>query len=262
MPLSIVLVSPRNPLNIGAVARAMSNFGFFDLRLVNPYRVAFDEARSGLNAGEVLANAREFPSLPEAVADCTLVVGATGTADRDPKTPVYRLEQGAAHLREASAPRTAALVFGSEKHGLSREEISHCHYLVHIPTRPAHDSMNLGQAVAICLYELVRSEESSRTSTRSPRRATAETLDRLHASLFDVLKESGYLEPRVAESATEKLRQLLLRLNPRAADANLLLGMVKQIGLALRRPEIREKALGRWPDAPAVAPEASKQDED
>jgi tRNA/rRNA methyltransferase len=240
----------------------MSNFGFFDLRLVNPYRVAFDEARSGLNAGEVLANAREFPSLPEAVADCTLVVGATGTSARDLKTAVYRLEQGAPRLREASAPQTVALVFGSEKHGLSREEISHCHYLVHIPTRPAHDSMNLGQAVAICLYELVRSEESSRASTRVPRRATAETLDRLHASLFEVLKESGYLEPRVAESATEKLRQLLLRLNPRAVDANLLLGMVKQISLALRRPEIREKALRRWPAAHSVAPEASKQDED
>jgi tRNA C32,U32 (ribose-2'-O)-methylase TrmJ len=84
----------------------------------------------------------------------------------------------------------------------------------------------------------------------------------LHASLFDVLIESGYLEPRVAESATEKLRQLLLRLNPRAADANLLLGMVKQIGLALRRPEIRKKALGRWPDAPARDASTSDQDED
>jgi tRNA/rRNA methyltransferase len=246
MPLATVLVSPRNPLNIGAVARAMSNFGFFDLRLVNPYRVAVDEARSGVNAEEVLATAREFSSLPDAIADCALVVGATGTAARDLKTPVYRLEQGASRLREQLPGSPAALVFGSEKHGLSREEISHCHYLVHIPTRPAHDSMNLGQAVAVCLYELVRLESSPKLPLRSPRRATAGTLDRLHEALLQVLQESGYVEPRVAESATDKLRQLLLRLNPSVADANLLLGMVKQIGLALSRPEIVEKARRRW----------------
>ena len=75
--LRVVLVAPRNPLNIGAAARAMSNFGFLHLRVVNPYDVAFREARSAVGASEVLANAEEYKSLAEAIADCTLVVGTT-----------------------------------------------------------------------------------------------------------------------------------------------------------------------------------------
>lgn len=254
MPLHVVLISPRNPLNIGAAARAMSNFGFTDLRLVNPYRSAVDEARSGLNAGDILREAREYASLGEAVAGAVLVVGASGTAARALKTPVYRLEQGAAPMREAMAAASVALVFGSEKHGLSREEISHCHHLVHIPTRRAHDSMNLGQAVAVCLYELVRSEAAVRTPVKRPKRASAATLDRLHALLFRLLKSSGYVKPRIAESTGEKLRQLVLRLQPGAVDANLLLGMVRQIELALERDDIRRKALRDWP-RPTAEPE-------
>ncbi|MBV8843869.1 MAG: hypothetical protein JO307_13750, partial [Bryobacterales bacterium] len=73
--LRVVLVAPRNPLNIGAAARAMSNFGFFDLRLVNPYQVAFREAKSAVKAERVLRDAQEYSTLAEAVADCALVVG-------------------------------------------------------------------------------------------------------------------------------------------------------------------------------------------
>ena len=81
-PLRIVLVSPRNPLNIGAAARAMSNFGFLDLRLVNPYDVAFREARSAVKAQVVMENAQVFGTIAEAVADCGLVVGTTSISNR------------------------------------------------------------------------------------------------------------------------------------------------------------------------------------
>src|SRR5438477_11585035 len=80
--LHVVLVSARNPLNIGAVARAMSNFGFSSLRLVNPYTEAFREARSAVGAARVLADAREFNNVADAVADCALVVGTTALRDR------------------------------------------------------------------------------------------------------------------------------------------------------------------------------------
>ncbi|MCZ2156927.1 MAG: RNA methyltransferase [Bryobacterales bacterium] len=243
MPLHVVLNSTRNPLNIGAVARAMSNFEFFDLRLVNPYRKAVEEARSGVHADEVLRAAREFPSLAAAVRDSVLVVGATGTAFRAIATPVYRLEQGASLLRDVMASSSASLIFGSEKHGLSRDEISRCHFLVHIPTRPGHDSMNLGQAVALCLYELIRSDTAAATPVRHPRRASAATLNRLHSLLFRVLQRSGYVNPRIASSTEEKLRRLILRLNPGARDANLLLGMIRQIELALERDDIRGEIL-------------------
>src|SRR5450756_2704992 len=93
--LCVVLVAPRNPLNIGAAARAMSNFGFFHLRVVNPYEVAFREARSAVGASELLANAEEYKSVAEAVADCTLVVGTTAVRTRDLQHPVRRPEYGA-----------------------------------------------------------------------------------------------------------------------------------------------------------------------
>ena len=99
LPLSVVLVSSRNPLNIGAAARAMSNFGLSDLRLVNPYDVAFREAVSATHAAETLRTARVFPSVAEAVADCSLVVGTTASSHRIPEHPVRRLELGGLWFR-------------------------------------------------------------------------------------------------------------------------------------------------------------------
>lgn len=246
IPLAVVLVSPRNPLNIGAVARAMSNFGFQDLRLVNAYHVALHEVRSAVNAESVIRDARSYSSLPEAVADCSRVVGATGVEARDLKTAIHRLEQGALDLKISATAGRVALVFGSEKHGLSSDDISHCHALVHIPTRPAHDSMNLGQAVAICLYELVRDAPAEAPSRRVPREAPAAMLELLHEQCFRVLTRSGYVKRRVAASATSKLRQFLRRLRLSAHDATLLLGMVRQVNLALEDPHVREKAARDW----------------
>ncbi len=76
-------MAPRNPLNIGAAARAMSNFGFARLRLVNPYHVAFQEARSAVHAHKILHDAQEFATLAEAIADCRLVVGTTSLGHRE-----------------------------------------------------------------------------------------------------------------------------------------------------------------------------------
>ena len=112
--LCVVLVEPRNPLNIGAAARAMSNFGFLDLRVVNPYDVAFREARSAVGASELLANAQEYQTLADAVADCTLVVGTTAVRHRELQHPLKRLEAGARVIRKHLASGRAALVFGTK----------------------------------------------------------------------------------------------------------------------------------------------------
>src|SRR5213592_871535 len=93
--LRVVLVAPRNPLNIGAAARAMSNFGFCHLRVVNPYELAFREARSAVGAERLLAQATEFKTVAEAVADCKLIVGTTAVGQRQLQHPVRRLDQGA-----------------------------------------------------------------------------------------------------------------------------------------------------------------------
>ena len=226
--LRVVLVDARNPLNIGAAARAMSNFGFQRLRVVNPYEVAFREAKSAVGAAEVLAKAEEFTSVAEAVADCTLVVGTTGARKRALDLPLYRLEQGARRIRKQLAGGPVALLFGSEKFGLSNAELSHCHWLLRIPTREEHLSMNLGQAVAVCVYELIRDAKTALPETRV-RSAPAGEVERITALLMDALRASGYVKPRVAVSTEEKVRRLVRRLRIGPGDAELLLGMLRQV---------------------------------
>jgi len=175
-PLRVVLVAPRNPLNIGAAARAISNFGFSELRLVNPYEVAFREAKSAVKAQHVLRDAREYGDVAEAVADCALVVGTTSRGPRVLDHPLRRLERGGRLIAKRLATAPVALLFGSEKFGLSNEDLSHCHWLMRIPTREEHGSMNLGQAVAVCLYEIVRQPAAARNEVEPKRIADAESL--------------------------------------------------------------------------------------
>lgn len=227
--LRVVLVAPRNPLNIGAVARAMSNFGFTRLRLVNPYEVAFHEARSAVGAGSVIEAAREYQSVAEAVADCTVVVGATAVGHRQLQHRLRRLEYGARLIRQRLPSSPVALLFGSEKFGLSNDDLSHCHWLLRIGTQPGHESMNLGQAVAVCLHELARAPEAEPARPERTRRAPAGDLERITEFLTELLDQSGYVNPRTAASTTEKLRRLVRRLNLSARDAEIWLGMLRQI---------------------------------
>lgn len=165
--LTVVLVRTRNPLNIGAVARAMQNFGARELRLVTPYEASFREARSAVGAGAVLGEAREFASVAEAVADCRLVVGTTAARRRELEQPLVGLEQAEAPVRAALTEGRVALLFGSEKHGLRREDLEHCHWLVRIATEEAQPSMNLGQAAAVCLWSWrARRRRCSRAARR------------------------------------------------------------------------------------------------
>lgn len=232
--LRIVLVSARNPLNLGAAARAMSNFGFSRLRVVNPYGAAFREARSAVGAAELLADAQEYKSVAEAVADCALVVGTTAGHNRKPQHPMRRLERGALVIRKQLRAGGVALLFGSEKRGLSNEDFSHCHWLLRIPTREDHTSMNLGQAVAVCLYELVRDTKAAAEPPKM-QRATAGEVERITATLLDALRASGYLDSNPAASAEEKIRRLVRRLNLQADDADVWLGMLRQILWKLQR---------------------------
>jgi TrmH family RNA methyltransferase len=227
--LKVVLVAPRNPLNIGAAARAMSNFGFLELRLVNPYDVAFREARSAVKAQKVLAAAREFPTVAEAVADCGLVVGTTAKGHRALEHPLKRLEFGGRLIARKLAATPVALLFGSEKFGLSNDDMSHCHWLLRIPTREVHESMNLGQAVAVCLYEIIRSPAAAKTTPVARAPASGEHLDRITVMLEEILERSGYVHERVEGSTKMKIRRLVRRMDLNAHDAEVWQGMLRQI---------------------------------
>lgn len=235
--LRVVLVNTRNPLNIGAAARAMSNFGVLRLRVVNPFDGAWREARSAVGASPLLAGAEEFTSVADAVADCSLVVGTTAARDRELNHPLRIPSEAAPRIRAHLRTSPVAILFGSEKRGLANDDLSHCHWLLRIPTRGEHGSMNLGQAVAICLYELVRegSVASMPQAGADPRASSAE-LERITAVLIEALAESGFSDPRAAATTEEKVRRLIRRLDLPADDAVVWLGMLRQILWKLHNP--------------------------
>jgi TrmH family RNA methyltransferase len=208
----------------------MFNLGFSRLRLVNPYEVAFREARSAVAARELLAAAEEFGSVAEAVADCALVVGTTSVGHRGLEHPLRRLEEGAPLIRERMKSAPVALLFGSEKFGLSNEDLAHCHWLMRIAMADREHSMNLGQAVAVCLYELSRGElEPGRGGARARKAAAAAETEQITSMLLDVLRKSGYVNPLTGASTENKVRRLVRRLDLSARDAPVVLGMLRQI---------------------------------
>jgi TrmH family RNA methyltransferase len=236
--LRVVLVDARNPLNIGAAARAMSNFGFQHLRVVNPYDVAFEGARSAVGAAEVLARSEKFETVAEAVADCSLVVGTTAVGHRDLQHSLQRLEAGAplirAHLSSVSG--NCALLFGSEKFGLANRDMSHCHWLMHIPTREEHYSMNLGQAVAICLYELIRDPSAVLEPEKGSAASSAE-VERITEALLTALRASGYPKLNASDAFEGAVRRLVHRLHLQSGDAEFLLGMLRQMVWKMKSKE-------------------------
>jgi len=231
-----VLVGTRNPLNIGAAARAMSNFGFLRMRVVHPWEPSFREARSAVDAESVLNAAEEFDEIAAAVADCSLIVGTTGGGQRNPAESLHRLEVGAEMVRrQLRGGSRVAVLFGSEKVGLSNEDLSHCNVLVRIPTRTEHPSMNLGQAVAVVLYELIR-EVPLADADPAQTLATAGERERLSALLIDALSTGGYAHRGTENLMEEKVRRLVRDLPIRSSDLNEWLGLVRQILWKLRKP--------------------------
>jgi TrmH family RNA methyltransferase len=239
--LDVVLVDVRNPLNIGAAARAMSNFGFPQLRLVNPYEVAFLGARSAVGAADTLEKAEVYKSVAEAVADCSLVVGTTAVRHRDLQHDLVPVTKGASSIRtHLAAEEKCALLFGSEKFGLSNEDMSHCHWLMHIPTREDHCSMNLGQAVSICLYELARAPELA-IEPRSGSPALSGDIERITDTLLEALRASEYPKLNTSKSFHAAVRRVIRRLEMQKGDAELLLGMLRQIIWKLNKGENRDR---------------------
>ena len=232
--LRVVLVRSRNPLNIGAVARAMTNFGFVRLRVVQPYDVAFRDARSAVEAEPVLTAAEEFATVAEAVADCSLVVGTAEGRGRAPEEPLQRLELVAAEVAEAMRRGAkVAVLFGSEKTGLSNDDLARCQRVLRIPTETEQPSMNLGQAVAVVLYELVRQREAEPAEASAPM-ASAGDRERLIALLTEMVERSTGEREASGPLAEERVRRLIRRMALTEEEAHGWMGVVRHVLWKLR----------------------------
>lgn len=226
----IVLVRPRGAANVGAVARAMKNMGLRDLRLVRP------RARAGARAAEIMAvhardvldRARVSRSLPEAVADCPLVVGTTcrGGLYRAAAEPP---EAVAPEIVERAATQPVAVVFGPEDHGLTNDDLRHCPRLIAIDADRAYPSLNLAQAVLLCCHEIRRAARAEQDPARRPALATAAETDFLLARLQTSLLRIGFLNRQNPEHIMFAIRRLIGRAGLEEAEVKILLGLARQI---------------------------------
>ncbi len=198
----IILVKPRNPVNIGAAARAMVNFGLSDLRIVAPYGPILKETietadiigggetsllnerdKTAVGAGDIIRNAKIFKTLKEAASDCVLALATSSLKKRKPDRNVILLKDALNYIskKEADEKNTAlavsmdtvretasgiALVFGCEKTGLTVKDLSYCNAIINIPTKERQPSINLGQAVGIVCYEFAGRNGDLRLSCR------------------------------------------------------------------------------------------------
>ena len=237
--IEVVLVSPRNPLNIGAAARAMANFGFEHLAVAAPYEPHWREARSAVGAEALLQKACRTQCLAEALAPCTLAIG-TGTLDhRKPEQPVVLLPDLAPLIRtELDRGGRVALVFGPEKHGLTRDDLALCHMLVTIPTSTSQPSMNLGQAVAVCLYEvatrlatlpLLPGQKLAASLDRTSDPIPSADLDTLAALIAETMQAARYSPASMQKANRHDLNLFLRRLALGRRDLRRLLGLFRRI---------------------------------
>lgn len=271
--IRIVLVEPAGPLNVGAIARAMKNFGLSRLTLVNPQcdPLGPQARQMAVHAGDLLQQAQQVATLPEALAGCQHIVATVG---RDVSTDELVIAPPAIAMaqiwQKATASQTVALVFGREDRGLLNPEIALAHHLIRIPTSDAYGSMNLAQAATVCFYELfsraiappaphsieqnlgepipeiAEIAEISDDPTPPP---PFEATEGFYSDLEDLLLAIGYLYPHTAASRMQTFRKLLTRAQPRDRDLAMLRGILRQTRWAIAHgPQRNPQSSAGTPD--------------
>jgi tRNA/rRNA methyltransferase len=229
----VVLVRPHIAANLGATARVMRNLGFSDLALVQPQCEPLDPHARQLSAqGEgVLHQARAFTGFGEAVADCVFVAATSArTGGLFRRQSLGTPEEILPKLSDALARGPAALVFGPEPSGLTNDEITRCHFLIHIPNDPVYPALNLAQAVAICLYELRRCWLARTEPAKVPEQlASFAEQEQMFERLRSALEEIHFLYGAKADSLMHALRHLLGRAMLTPMEVDVLNGLARQI---------------------------------
>lgn len=231
--ITVVLVEPQGALNIGSACRAMLNFGFSSLRLVNPQvdHLSRDARLMAVKAAAVLENAQVFQSLEDALSDCTLSFGTTRRFGRY-REGLLHPDEAADRLLPVAQDAPVALVFGREDRGLFTSELDLCQHFITIPTDENLPSMNLAQAVSLCLYEV--SKARGRSSGRIHGRknlASNVSLESLYQHMRRSLLNIGYLDPQNPDHILRSFRRILSRSGLNDREVRILRGLFNQIDI-------------------------------
>jgi tRNA/rRNA methyltransferase len=231
--ISIILVRPRFPENVGSVARAIKNMGLNHLISVDgcsPLHINAYKLASG--AEDILERAEEFPTLKEAISQMGCVVGTTSRVGKE-RSPLLTPEELAKKLILLSAKNRVGLVFGSEKEGLTNEDLSLCHIYVRIPSSESFPSLNLAQAVMVICYELF---QSSMAISKPPTQlAQTEKLERMFDHMEKTLLSIGFLDSNQAKRMMKVLRRLFGRSQMDDRDVQILQGIWSQMDWHLKK---------------------------
>lgn len=227
----VVLVRPKGSGNIGSVARAMKNTGISDLALVGGGRTRSFWARAmAVHAEDILEQARRFETIRAAVGDCGLVVGTTrrgGLYRSHSELPRDVARDIVASLRRPGS-QSAALLFGPEDHGLTNADLKCCQRLITIPSHPGHASLNVAQAVMVCLYEIYLAS-LDRVEAEPLERASAENVEAMFDRMKKILQEIGFLDPQNPDHILFGLRRILGRAGLEERDVRILSGLFRQV---------------------------------
>jgi tRNA/rRNA methyltransferase len=224
--IKFVLNEPRNPKNIGASARGMANFGFRNLAVVNPYGPAWRETRSAVAAFEVVEKAKKFASLKAAIRSSHLVIGSSASTRRSEVAKWIGLEQARDLVHAAAGDKkSVAMVFGSERSGLSNADLAHCHYVLRIPTAPECPSMNLAQAVAVVACAIRFDKKFKPRPELLPAKVSVEHTERLVARALAAYTNAGLLKGWDATRSEARIRKAFYRWNLSDVDVAMLHGI-------------------------------------
>jgi len=233
--ISIVLVGTQSPGNIGMVCRAMKNMGLADLRLVNPCRVDHPDASMfAVSAKDLLAAAKIFTSLEEALADCEFSVATTRRHGKY-RNEICTPDEIVTRFSGCAPQSRLALVFGREDSGLTTDEVALCRWQATIPTADEYGSLNLSQAVLIFCYEFLKGASAApETSAAKPAREIAGSaqLEPLYAQMERTFLKIGYLNPQNPDHMMRTMRRIFSRAELDGREVSALRGLLSQIDWA------------------------------
>jgi TrmH family RNA methyltransferase len=228
--ISVVLVEPQGPRNVGSTARALANFGLRDLRLVGGPPLDHEEALWMAVHGEaVLKGAQQHTSLSAAITDATYVVATT--AKRRHRLPALGLKEGAERIVEEAARGHVAILFGRENHGLNAEELALAHATIAVETAPECRALNLAQAVLLIAHEVFRTAEtqSTRATSTGGSLLRMEMRDQLYIELRRALEHVGILHAGTEVACLQSLSRLLSLGPMQSRDARLLFTLARRV---------------------------------